>query len=85
VKQNRSKVAFSVYPNPVQDFITIKSVERMKNLKIYNVTGSLLRAVDMGSQSGSRDIDVSDLPKGIYMIKVNFSEGGTFAYRIIKE
>jgi hypothetical protein len=85
VKQNRNKVAFSVYPNPVQNFITVNSVERMKDLKVYNVTGSLLKVVDMASQAGSRDIDMSDLPKGIYMIKVNFSEGGTFAYRIIKE
>ncbi len=83
VKQNRNKVAFSVYPNPVQDFITIKSMQKLNNLKIYNVAGNLIKIVDLTSKSG--DIDVSDLPEGIYLLRVNFVEGGTYSYKIVKE
>ena len=84
VKENRNAIAFSVYPNPVQDFITVKSVDEVSSLRIYSVTGALHKVVDMTSQDG-RDIDVSDLSKGVYLLKVKFADGGTYSSKIIKE
>jgi len=84
VKENRNAIAFSVYPNPVQDFITVKSVDELSSLRIYSVTGALYKVVDMTSQNG-RDIDVSDLSKGVYLLKVKFADGGTYSSKIIKE
>jgi type IX secretion system substrate protein len=84
VEQNRNELAFSVYPNPVQDFISIKSVQEVISLRIYSVTGSLFKIIDMSSQAG-KDIDVSDLSDGVYLLKIDFVGGGTYSSKIIKE
>jgi Secretion system C-terminal sorting domain len=84
VEQNRNELAFSVYPNPVQDFISIKSVQEVISLRIYSFTGSLFKIIDMSSQAG-KDIDVSDLSDGVYLLKIDFVGGGTYSSKIIKE
>jgi hypothetical protein len=80
----RTEVAFRVYPNPVQDFITLQSTQKLDRLKIYNLTGSLHKIVELNART-DMNIEVSDLPKGIYLLKVEFAGGGYYSSRIIKE
>ena len=84
VEQTLNNKVFSVYPNPVQDVLSIKSIEKIKNVKIYSITGALHNVIDMKSHVGN-DIDVSYLTTGIYILKVNFVKGGTFSAKITKE
>lgn len=83
-EQNKLDIAFSVYPNPVKDFITIHSTQKLISLKIYSVTGSLHKIVDVSSVAG-KNIDVSDLSNGVYLLKVKFEGGGYYSSKIIKE
>ena len=84
VKQARQSVAFTIYPNPAEDVLSVKSAEKMSKLNIYNIAGSLLKSVDMSSRLTST-INISELPTGLYMVKVYFSEGGVFSYRLVKK
>lgn len=61
LKENESD-AFSIYPNPVKDVLTIEGVQ--SKVEIYALSGALM----MSSQS-SQKIDVRTLPAGIYIIK----------------
>lgn len=83
-EQAKLDIAFNVYPNPVKDFITINSAQKLISLKIYSVTGSLHKIVDLSSVA-SRNIDVSDLSNGVYLLKVKFEGGGYYSSKIIKE
>ncbi|MDR1791853.1 MAG: T9SS type A sorting domain-containing protein [Bacteroidales bacterium] len=58
-----------LYPNPVQDVIRLSGVENA-TFSIYSADGKLLQAGDYFS---GETIDVSVLPKGFYLIKINKS------------
>ncbi|HLT93007.1 MAG TPA: T9SS type A sorting domain-containing protein, partial [Membranihabitans sp.] len=77
---------YMVYPNPIQDFITIELDESANNkltaihnsavtneiheLKIYNQYNGLIRAVSLGSNFGSYRIEASKYKPGIYVIEL---------------
>ena len=56
---------FSIYPNPVNDKLFIQGLSEVSEISIYDVLGKLVL-----SKMASSEIDVSNLKKGIYLIKV---------------
>lgn len=86
INENKSAVALSVYPNPGNGKYYVKSPEGMKNseisIKVYNLFGELILTTKM--QNNSSQIDLSNQPNGIYIIKVNdFNQ--SFTQRLIKQ
>ncbi|MBR1834956.1 MAG: DUF333 domain-containing protein [Bacteroidales bacterium] len=72
--------SISVYPNPVHSSVSISGISDIPSIKvfIYATTGKLLlSAID-------NQIDLSQLPKGIYILKVETKEI-TSAIKIIKK
>ena len=67
--QEITKNQISVFPNPSSDFITIKSEEDIKSVKIYDIKGSLIKS-DQTSQ-----IDISAFSKGNYLISIETLSG----------
>ncbi|MGC3979415.1 MAG: T9SS type A sorting domain-containing protein [Paludibacteraceae bacterium] len=66
---NNSNV-ISVYPNPASDYIALKNLpEKSPQINIYSTTGVLIVSFQMNSSSET--INVSALPKGVYLVKVN--------------
>ncbi len=70
-----------VYPNPVIDFINIKSESAISNAKIYDISGNCV--LQKSLVEGNR-IDVSKLPAGIYFIKLPDSDKSKYI-RFIKK
>lgn len=59
---------FSVYPNPSSEYIYLKNVpESITSIRIYSISG--IQAMNL--LLADKKIDVSQLAKGIYLIKVN--------------
>ncbi len=63
---NSDFVTFEIYPNPVNNYLTIVSDEFIYSIKIYSINGVLVK-----KPNTSLKIDLSDLSKGIYFIKLN--------------
>lgn len=86
INENKSAVALSVYPNPGNGKYYVKSPEGMKNseisIKVYNLFGELILTTKM--QNSSSQIDLSNQPNGIYIIKVN-DLNQSFNQRLIKQ
>jgi hypothetical protein len=61
--QNLTNV--SIYPNPVIDKLFIQGLSSLSKVSIYNVLGKLVL-----SQTISEEIDVNQLSKGVYILKV---------------
>jgi len=72
--------SFKIYPNPVKDVIFIESVLPINKLEIYSLTGSLL----LSNSNVNRQISVSSLSKGIYLVKV-YTDNGVAVSKIVKE
>ena len=61
--------SFRFYPNPSKDYITIEtSDETSQNVTIYSSTGVV---VHQGMYQSGEKIDVSNLARGFYIIKIN--------------
>jgi len=70
-KSHDEEPAFSFYPNPVTDILTIDfKTDQATSVQVFNATGVLIREVAVASKA---QLDVSDLQSGLYIIRVNDS------------
>lgn len=74
-----SSKSFSIYPNPVKDFVNIKTKDQIKSVLIYDMVGR--KVTDVKSNS----INISKFPKGNYQLVVDFTNGKTQTQQLIKE
>ena len=70
-------VLISLYPNPVMDllYIDLDADLFQIELQILNTMGAqiLTKTIDQNSVGSAIQIQVGDLPKGMYMLRVNFN------------
>ena len=61
-----------VYPNPASDYVHLfpQPGERVVRTTLYNIRGQLLRSNDFPNQ-----LSVSDLPEGVYILRVTGTKG----------
>lgn len=71
----------SVYPNPCLNEIQIPSDLVYESINIYNLQGSLIKSVQ---QPNSPTLDVSNLPKGTYILNLTRGPGDFMQQKIIK-
>jgi len=76
------KKLLSAYPNPVKDFLNVKYVSEISDVKIYNVLGQEVFSKNIG-QSDFK-IDVSGLSTGTHVVKLITNEG-QHSFKLIKE
>lgn len=60
----------TLYPNPTEDRLMIKSEETISHFSIMTPDGQTIKQLD-----GATETDVSDLPKGLYFVVIYFEDG----------
>lgn len=68
-----------IYPNPANDYLLVKSEDKIEWIKIYNPEGRLIL-----QNKYETKIDISALSKGGYFLEVK-SQNGTSKHKFIKE
>ncbi len=78
-----NRISASIYPNPAFNILNI-SVQEVNTFeyKVYNMNGTLVKA-GIGN-GGNLTVNVSELNRGIYMIKI-VSEGKSFTSKFVKK
>jgi hypothetical protein len=71
-----------MYPNPVTNVLTIDSASSIDSVSIYNLVGQ--EVISQTVNSKSMGLDVSNLEKGVYVVKT-FIEGKVSASSLIKD
>jgi streptogramin lyase len=61
-----------VFPNPANDMLTVSSTTDMTSVSVSNLIGAIVRT--LACNSGQIQIDVADLPTGMYLVRINGSE-----------
>lgn len=74
-----SKIAFTIYPNPVQNTLTVDAREAVNSIKVFDVLGK-----QMLTAQNSNIIDVSTLEKAIYFAQIQ-TDSGSSTKKFIKE
>lgn len=71
--EDESKSIFSIFPNPTNDKVIIRLDNPLKtdaSIRIYTVEGKLMRMIEWEAGGQSHELDLSDLPDGIYWIEL---------------
>jgi PKD repeat protein len=76
-----SHKGLTIYPNPTTDFVTVVTGSENSEAYIYELNGRLLRNLIINNQEV---IDLQDLPKGIYVMKVLINSS-TYYGKIVKQ
>jgi hypothetical protein len=75
---------FGIYPNPAEDKLYINAENTIHKLTILNIVGQEIQTFDVVS-SGSTEIDISKLERGIYFITVHGMNGRPATAKFIKK
>ena len=67
--QKRGLAELSIYPNPVSNRVSISAAESIDRMRIYDLTGKLVKQASPHKAAFS--VDVSGLSKGVYLVKLN--------------
>ena len=69
----------SVYPNPTKDFVNINSSSKVTKVTIFSADGKQL------AEDSSTKINVSKLPAGVYLMRIDFIDGKSSTQKIVKQ
>ena len=76
--------AINIYPNPAQHTLYIQSSETIEQVNIYDISGRMLLTREFISLP-NQGIDVSNLAKGIYLVKVRTATGETLKRIVVSD
>ena len=74
VKQTK----IQIYPNPAKAIVNVKTDDLIKSIEIYDSLGRIIKS------EVSKTLNITELDKGIYFLKVKTASGGSIE-KIIKE
>ena len=75
---NKAK-SITLYPNPVKDILNFS--EEVSDVKVADLSGKMVKQVS----AKGKMVDISTLPKGVYIISATTREGKANHQKIIKE
>lgn len=75
------KTAPGFYPNPASDHISLSSSVRTKTVSILDLQGRTMKQVN----EPNGEIALIDLPKGVYIIKFETTDGQIHTTRLLKQ
>jgi len=77
--QDFSKSTIRVSPNPAQNYITVQTKADLKETILFNMIGQEV------SKGNAKNIDLTAVKAGVYLLKVTKTSGETFIQKIVKK
>ncbi len=78
-----NKQSVNIYPIPTFDVIHIQAATNIQSLAIYDMTGKAVEKITLNTKMLS--LNISNLDKGLYLIKIQELNGKVSTRKIIKE
>lgn len=69
--------AISVFPTPANDYVLVEGADEHATIEIYSIVGTKIDAL-IDSNTEKKKITITNLPTGIYYIKINSIKGSVF-------
>ena len=82
------RTQFKIIPNPSNRTVLIKlndETDRIKKVKIYNLTGHKVLNKNFSSENRQEEIDISGLKKSVYILNVITKQGKIMKGKMIKD
>ncbi|WP_075340592.1 T9SS type A sorting domain-containing protein [Tenacibaculum agarivorans] len=80
----KPNTSFNIYPNPSSDIVNIENYSISSNFKValYNIKGQLILTKETNEDL---QIDIKDLPLGVYFININNEKKNSYISKLIKK
>ena len=85
VTANMELLQVEVYPNPVNDVLTISSSNGISSINIFNIYGQKIYIKRMDIVNNEIEIDASSLNSGVYVVNITTPYGKTISKKFIKK
>jgi len=76
---NKNNLKVFLFPNPIKDMLYVETASEIKSVAVYGILGNQVLT------GTSKDLNVSNLEKGIYMVQIQDMENNISTKKIIKE
>ena len=76
IQDNTEASGLQVYPNPAKDRVVIEGMEAVE-VKVCNTSGQMVKTV-----RGTNEIDIADLAKGVYLLRITDADGKVYTNKI---
>jgi hypothetical protein len=76
-----------IYPNPVQEELMVEFAERQATpvqIELVSAEGAILRTMTWDANTVQRGMDFSQLPGGLYFVRIKMSDETTEVIKILK-
>jgi hypothetical protein len=80
---NTGSVEAVAYPNPVTNTLYIKNLHGNNVIELINTDGKIIKTVS--ASSSTKDIDMSTLAKGVYLLKITEGNALSTVIKVIKQ
>jgi len=75
--------SFEIYPVPAGNSLFVKSTESLRELRMFNMTGSTIMVVELSGEK-SAQLNISNLESGVYFLKLS-GDASTEILRFVKK
>lgn len=79
VESPESNTKISVFPNPTSSFFYVNTTKAIAEIEIYNQQGQLVK------RANRKNISVSELPAGLYLVKISFTDRSMRVEKLFKD
>lgn len=73
---------FTIYPNPVKSYLNVKT-QTAFSYKLFSLTGKVLQSGTL--EQGTSQLDVANLPTGLYLLRLEDKQGQNKTIKVMKE
>ncbi|WP_203293031.1 GEVED domain-containing protein [Luteirhabdus pelagi] len=80
--EENSIEGFSYYPNPAEDLLSMRALDVIENVSIYNMLGQ--KVMEQSFEATTSELNISALSTGTYVMKVTVN-GEIGSYKLIKK
>lgn len=82
---NNSLNELKMFPNPSQGNVSISGSEisELKSIEIYDILGSKVKSISVSTTSNKLDLNLSNLKKGVYLVRLNDKNGNSESKKLV--
>ncbi|MEO5570135.1 MAG: T9SS type A sorting domain-containing protein [Bacteroidia bacterium] len=66
-----AEISANIFPNPTSDFLNVESSEELRSLTLFDLQGKTVMQNQVEGEVFTHQVNISNLPKGIYFLRVN--------------
>jgi hypothetical protein len=82
MEENQTTAFATLYPNPATGLVTVMGKD-LKAAEVVNMLGQ--RVITVQGEGETMQIDISNLPTGIYFVNITDTEGRKYVRKVVKE